>query len=200
VSNEGSTPVAPATSQADFHEQGLPPLSRFHQRRHLCAESSLRYTCALRISHRLVRRNRDAWLAIWPISIATPLSSGRSNRVRGPGWSVEVVEYAVTLSSDGTRLQVDQALAQGPEARKGRARETEGCCRRSKARQQPTAEQITQIGCCPLSRRHERAGHCRALAEERQGTNAQSGAHDACFIEHRMCGTVEQSPLVWWPW
>ena len=142
----------------------------------------------VRRSHRLVRRNRDDRLAIcrvkreiscgrsprtarpagFGISISTPLSSGWSNRIRGPGWSMEVVEYAVTLISDGTRLQVDQALAQGPQAKKGRARETEACCRRSKARQQPTAEQITQFGCCPLSRRHERAGRCRALAERRR--------------------------------
>ena len=158
----------------------------------------------MRISHRLVRRNRHDRLAIWSgnreivvrskpetarpagfgISISTPLSSGRSNRVRGPGWSVEVVEYAVTLSSDGTRLQVDQALAQGPQAKKGRARETEACCRRSKARQQPRAEQITQFGCCPLSRQHERAGHCRVLAEVRQrrrpdtGVDAVAGCSD----------------------
>jgi hypothetical protein len=89
-------------------------------------------------------------------------------RVRGPGWSVEVVEYAVTLISDGTRLQVDQALAQGPQAKKGRARETEACCRRPRARQQPTAEQITEFGRCPLSRQHERARHCRVLAGTRQ--------------------------------
>jgi hypothetical protein len=31
--------------------------------------------------------------------------------VRGPDWSVEVVESVVTLLSNGTRLQVDQALA-----------------------------------------------------------------------------------------
>src|SRR6266508_2955380 len=53
------------------------------------------------------------------------------------------------LISDGTRLQVDQALAQGPQAKKGRARETEACHRRSKARQQTTAERITQFRLLP---------------------------------------------------
>jgi hypothetical protein len=86
----------------------------------------------------------------WHASTWPPLSRRRSNRVRGTGWSVEAVEYVVTLISDGTRLQVDQALAQGPEAKKGRARETEACRNRSKAQQQPTAERLTQFGCCPL--------------------------------------------------
>src|SRR5437899_5766315 len=68
----------------------------------------------------------------------------RSTGVRDPGWSVEVVEQVVTLVCNGTRLQVDQALAQGPQAKKGRARETEACRRRSKERQQPTPERITR--------------------------------------------------------
>src|SRR5207244_1184057 len=71
------------------------------------------------------------------------LEQPRSTRVRDPGWSVEVVEQVVTLVSNGTRLQVDQALAQGPQAKKGRARKTEACRRRSKERQQPTPEWIT---------------------------------------------------------
>ena len=57
---------------------------------------------------------------------------------------MEVVEQVVTLVSNGTRLQVDQALAQGPQAKKGRARKTEACRRRSKERQQPTPERITR--------------------------------------------------------
>jgi hypothetical protein len=58
-------------------------------------------------------------------------------------WCAGAVELVVTLISNGTRLEVDQALAQGPQAKKGRARETEACRRRSTARQQPTAERIT---------------------------------------------------------
>jgi hypothetical protein len=81
------------------------------------------------------------------------------------------------------RLQVDQALAQGPQAKESRARETEACRRRSKARQQPRAEQITQFGCCPLSRQHERAGHCRVLAEVRHATSpSRARARCAGFV------------------
>jgi hypothetical protein len=70
-----------------------------------------------------------------------PLSSGRSTGVRDPGVGALSV---VTLVSNGTRVQVDQALAQGAQAKKGRARETEACRRRSKERQQPAAERITR--------------------------------------------------------
>jgi hypothetical protein len=51
---------------------------------------------------------------------------------------------------------------------KGGARKTKACRRRSKTWQQPTAERITQFGCCPFSWQHNRARRCRVLAGTRQ--------------------------------
>ena len=81
---------------------------------------------------------------------------------------MEVVELVVRVHLDGTRLQVDQALAQGPQAEKGGARKKKACRRRSKTWQQPTTERITHFGRCPFSWQHNRAGCCRVLAERRQ--------------------------------
>src|SRR6266550_5268138 len=85
------------------------------------------------------------------ISGSAPPSSAQSNRVRRTGLRPERRRAGCYARLDGTRFQVEQTLAQGPQAKKGRARETKACRRRPKARQQPTAERITQLRRCPLS-------------------------------------------------